>query len=247
MERNMGNEDKIKKEKNLPVSREQFLPADLDVNAPPPQVYSLEEELKESKKNINWKFYLILLVFLGLVIGSAFYITSGIKKKQVKESFGIIEFEDVGLKEMLSAQQDVSKRLELAQKRLVEIKEKESEEIEQINSTYDKKIAKVSAQNLSAKKKKKAIDALLNQKQKDIRKTKELYASDIQEQKKLIAKLKRDLKKKTSGVRRGMSQTEQIMDNYQKLLELKLAKQRQYYEKKIAKIILKYNPRMKDI
>jgi hypothetical protein len=97
----MGIENKIKK--NVTPSGSIFLPEEIRNNDSRTKVYSLEAEFEKTKKNKNYKLYMVLFIFVALVVGLSLIFTYWLKRKEGKIAINIEDFEDMRLKEMVDS------------------------------------------------------------------------------------------------------------------------------------------------
>jgi hypothetical protein len=76
-----------------------------------PNIYSLEEEFAKTKKNQDWKPYLIFFGFIILLIGATVLTSNYLDVKSKQVNIDITDFEDLRLKETLSAAKEKEQAL----------------------------------------------------------------------------------------------------------------------------------------
>ena len=121
-----------------------------------PQVYSLEEEFAKTKKNQDNKPYFVFFGFIVLLIGTTVFATHYLEIKAKQISIDISDFEDLRLKETLSAAKENEeelgrKKTELdnkAKELLVKNKELDSKkgELNNLRNSFDSEVQKVKEQ-----------------------------------------------------------------------------------------------------
>lgn len=182
-----------------------------------PNIYSLEEEFAKSKKNRDVKPYLIFFGFILLLILSTVLATNYLEVKSKQVNIDIADFEDLRLKETLSA-----------------AKEKEQE----LNRTTEE--LDVKAKELTSKSKE------LDSKKGEIRKLQSSYNNEIQKVKEELqeqADLDNTDKKALQRLeKKGQKQLDKVKNNYETLITkkqseiLRLQEQLKSYENKIGEL-----------
>lgn len=214
MERYMGNEDKVKR--SLTEVKSRFLPADIgDPNAKN-EVYALDKEFAAAAKNRSWSFYFITFGFLAAIIAATFTITHLVQGKHNKVELAIMEFEEIKLKDILSATRNDEKNLELARR-----------ELEMLKTKLRDTVAELQARKAP---------------QAEVVKVRGDYNGKISAQQKIIADYENKVSSRHREMNEGVAKVENILSNHERLMKLRLDKQQGEYEKKIADLILKYNP-----
>jgi hypothetical protein len=210
----MGNENKVNR--NLTEIKSRFLPADIgDPNARN-EVYALDKEFAAAAKNRSWTFYLITFGFLAAIIVATFVITQLVQGKHNKVELAIVEFEEIKLKDILSATRNDEKNLEIARR-----------ELESLRSKFREALADL--------KTRKAAETEVAAVRAD-------YNGKISVQQKTVADYEAKVNKRHREMSEGVSKAENILSNHERLMKLRLDKQQGEYEKKIADLILRFNP-----
>lgn len=210
----MGNENKVNR--NLTEIKSRFLPADIDDPNAKNEIYALDKEFAAAAKNRSWTFYLITFGFLAAIVAATLIITQLVQGKHNKVELAIMEFEEIKLKDILSATRNDEKNLEVARR-----------ELETLRSKYREVLAEL--------KERKASDA-------EAAKIRADYNGKIAAQQRIVADYEGKVNKRHREMSDGVAKAENILSNHERLMKLRLDKQQGEYEKKIADLILRFNP-----
>jgi hypothetical protein len=163
-----------------------------------PKVYSLEEEFSKTKRNRDITPYCIFFGFVLLLIGSTIFITHYLEAKAKQVNIDISDFEDLRLKETLSA-----------------AKEKEAE-LHRKSAELDIKAKELMVKNKELDNKKGEIRNLKNSFDQEVQKIKE----QVQEQADLDSTDKKALQRLQQ---KGQKQIDQVIKSYESKLAQKQA------------------------
>lgn len=220
MERHMGNENKIKpgaqRDKDLIEVKSRFLPSDIEDSNARNEIYALDKEFAQAAKNRSWAFYLITFGFIAAIIAATVIITQLVQGKHNKVELAIVEFEEIKLKDILSATRNDEKNLEMARRELESLRSKQRESVAEL-------------------KERKATEA-------EITRTRADFNGKISAQQKIVADYEAKVNKRHREMTEGVAKVEGILSNHERLMKLRLDKQQAEYEKKIADLILRFNP-----
>lgn len=210
----MGNENKVNR--SLSEVKSRFLPADIEDPNARNEIYALDKEFAAAAKNRSWTFYLITFGFLAAIVVATLVITHLVQGKHNKVELAIQEFEEIKLKDILSATRNDEKNLEVARR-----------ELESLKTRYREVLAEL--------KERKAPES-------DLAKARAEYNGKIAAQQKTVTDYEVKVAKRQREMSEGVQKAENILSNHERLMKLRLDKQQAEYEKKIADLILKYNP-----
>lgn len=130
---------------NEPSSKEIFLQNNL-TEYESPLIYSLEAEFAKTKKNRDFQPYLIFFGFVLLLVLSTLATVKYLDTKSKQINIEITDFEDLRLKETLSAAKEKENELDRKtielQSTTNELKSK-TKELKQLSSAFDEKIQKI--------------------------------------------------------------------------------------------------------
>lgn len=208
----MEHHHKIKRELS---SKEFFLKNSLAENEKP-NIYSLEAEFAKAKKNRDFRPYLVFLVFI-LLLGLATMAIAGfleVKSKQI--NIEISDFEDLRLKEALSAAAETENELNRKNVELNTMRTSYSKEIQKLKHEIQQKSNNPQDINDKTQQKK------LQDQQKKLRELEKQYEKQITQKQAEIARLEKETKNRTGKDA-----------DYHRFYQAELKRQKEYYENKI--------------
>lgn len=198
--------------KDTRLSKLKFLPQEFPHDESKALIYSLEDEFARTKKNRNILLYFIVIGFVSFLVFGTYLLTSQIAKEQKKTDIKITEFEDLKLKELLDTAKKTEKKLEKASGELKTIYDKMNKALE----------------NTKIKRYKKGI--------------RKKFAKLIQAKKEEITSIEKERENYDLKLRDSVRKAEEMVNNYQTLVRLKMKAQKKYYRRQIWKTFLRYNP-----
>lgn len=238
----MADDNKVNKAQVIRETTSRFLPAELRDTETTAEVYSLDHEFSKTGKTRNYRFYIILLLFLTLIGVATWLLTNYIQKKYNKVDLAISEFQDLKLKDLLEASKNNEKKLELLRKEHTALKEEKKQELEKVSQKYRELVEKVYAGNLSANAKETKVQELKKEESQKVSAVTTDYDKRIKEKETEINEVKKEMARNKAQMSRGVNQAENIVNNFNALHDLKMKQQKEKYEEQIADLILKYNP-----
>ena len=131
----MGNENEVKY--LLEKTKSVFLPGDFSDPDGKPDLYSLEEEFRKTKRNRNLKFLGLVVLFLFVIISVALTITFFVQERGKNQKVDISSFQDLKLKEMIDSSQKQEGELEIARKELATLEIEYSRELERLKRDFE--------------------------------------------------------------------------------------------------------------
>ena len=149
-------------------SKKIFLKDELEKYADKPQIYSLEDEFYKTRNNKNYKLYIFIAVFIGLIILSTFLITSYIQNR--KTGFTLKGFEDVKLQELFDTVKKNENKLKMLDENIQNLQLELQKKINKIKDKYLKKQKELINKNISRKRKKLLVSRYKIQEQREISK-----------------------------------------------------------------------------
>lgn len=225
----MGNEDKVKRDRNVEKNadaqdliavKSRFLPADIGDSGTKSEVYALDKEFAATAKNRSWLFWLLTFGFLAVIVGSTFVITRFVQGRHNRVELAILEFEEIKLKDILDATRNDEKNLELARR-----------ELETLRAKYRETLAELKERRAN---------------ESEIAKARTDYSAKIAAQQKIVGDYEQKVNSRHREMNEGVAKVENMLSNHERLMKLRLDKQQAEYERKIADLILKYNPNFSD-
>jgi len=227
----MGDEDKIKD--LVPLAKAEFLPEEVRDTEPGPPDYSLEHEFAQAKSNKNFTFYLVLILFLGGLIGGTVFYTQYLQSGITEEKISFAEFTP-DLKEALSTDVE-EKKLNEAKNELNDILKQQDDKIKQIELDYSEKLGAIRSQNIPESEKKDLIKNLKLEQAKEVEAVEQQYSSDVAKKEQNVTEREELLQSKKDQRAAEINKAETMITNYKELQKMQL-------DKREAQIILRYNP-----
>ncbi|HPJ38097.1 MAG TPA: hypothetical protein PK253_14485 [Spirochaetota bacterium] len=246
----MGNEDKIKD--IVSKSKEIFLPDELQPEEVQ-QVYSLNDEFAKTRKNRSLAFFFTVAGFIFVIIASSIIITYWIQQQQTQLDLSISDFEDLRLRDLLETSNKYQGELNAAREDLDGIKLQMQKEILRVKEGTARQRETVLAQHLPEAETDKKLKQIQVQEKRRINAVEAQYKNKLNDKEEEILVLKAKVAASNKGMKDNVQQAENILNNYQKLHNIRMDKQKAYYENEIYKLklyhkryvealILKYNP-----
>ncbi len=214
-------------------SKKIFLKDELEKYADKPQIYSLEDEFYKTRNNKNYKLYIFIAVFIGLIILSTFLITSYIQNR--KTGFTLKGFEDVKLQELFDTVKKNENKLKMLDENIQNLQLELQKKINKIKDKYLKKQKELINKNISRKRKKLLVSRYKIQEQREISKLKKNYNSMIKAKRREKFKVKHDIEKYDKKLQNTIAKAEEMVNNFKKLHRIQMREQKN-------RLTLKYNP-----
>ncbi len=223
-----------------------FLAVDIVDHDSRPGTYSLEDEYAATKSSRNILFYVVLGLFLLLMGGGAWAFTWYLENKSSRSDFKLSEFQGLDLKKLLESARDVAKKLSLAQADLAGMKKQRDDELKLIRDNSARRRENILKSGESDAVKKRNLADENKKTAAALKAADEKYAQRIDEKEKQIAALKIQVDQNNKRVRGGVERAQSVVNNYQRLHQMRMDRQKRYYENQIARTILRYNPVFRD-
>jgi myosin heavy subunit len=215
MERHMEHNHKMKRE----LSGKEFFLKNSLAEYEKPNIYSLEAEFAKTKKNRNFGPYLVFLGFILLLGLSTMAIAEYLEVKSKQISIDISDFEDLRLKEALSAAVETENQLNRKNEELNTMRTSYSSEIRKLKQEIQQKSK--NPQDLNNKTQQKNLQA----QQKKLTELEKQYQKQITQKQAEIARLEKETKNKTGKDA-----------DYHRFYQTELKRQKELYENKIQEL-----------
>lgn len=236
----MGNENKVK-DKLIDV-KSRFLPADIGDPGGKSEVYALDTEFARAAKNRSWTFYLIVFGFLAAIVVATLVITTFVQGKHNQVELAIMEFEEIKLKDILSATRNDQKSLDIARREVDTLRVQYREALAALKEKAENDRLALRAAGLSDSDRRSREQQISRALETDTARTRREYEGKISTQQKTVADYESKVNARQREMSEGVAKVENILSNHERLMKLRLDKQQAEYEKKIADLILRYNP-----
>ncbi len=246
----MGNENKVTD--IIQRSKEVFLPDELRPDETT-QVYSLADEFAKTRKNRSFAFFFIVLGFVTSIVVASVLVTQYIQHKQRLIDIGISDFEDLKLRELLESSNKFQGELNSARDALEDIKLQMQKEILSVKDASSRDRDAILSKNLSNDETDRQLKRIQAREEQRINQIKAQYQRKIDEKEIEITGLKAKVDSYDQNMKAGVQKAENILNNFQKLHNIRMEKQKafyegeienlkNYYKRYIDSLILKYNP-----
>ncbi len=210
----MEHNHKIKRELS---GKEFFLKNNL-TECEKPNIYSLETEFAKAKKNRDFRPYLVFFGFILLLGLSTMAIAGYLEVKSKQISIDISDFEDLRLKETLSAAVETEHELNRKNDELNTMRTSYNSEIRKLKQEIQQKAK--SPQDMNDKNQQKNLRNQQNQ----LKELEKQYEKQISRKQAEIARLEKVTKTRNGEV------------DYHRFYQLELKRQKEFYENKIKEL-----------
>ncbi len=250
MERHMGNENKVTD--LVRRSKEAFLPDELRPDDQQ-QVYSLNEEFAKTRKNRSFMFVLKVLVFLVFIIAAAYFGAKLIEKLKQDEDVHITEFEDLRLRDLFDNASGYQSELNSARDGLDTLRLRMQEDILSVKNDSARERESLLARHLPAAETEAQMKKIGEREEVRVKAVQDGYQRKITAKEGDISRLNEKIAAANKDMKVSVHKADSIMGNYQKLHNIRMERQKaayereirdlkDYYQRYIAALILKYNP-----
>ena len=237
----MGNDHEIK-DLDSQKSRDFFLEREIAEAESAPRLYSLREEYESTRKNISYTFYIVMLAFLGAVGGLAYVATVYIGFQSDKIDLNLMEFQDLNLKAALEASRNQEKRLEIARNALASLEKEKRESLERLAKQGEEARKKIQSGKANAREKKKLILAQRKKEAGEKNKIRNEFDERLAAKRKEVKKLAREAAASKENMKKRVERAHVLVNNFNRLMQLKLKRERAYYNNRIRRLENMYNP-----
>ncbi len=199
-------------------AKDYFLKRDI-VEYEKPNIYSLETEFAKTKRNRDFRLYMVFFGFIFLLALSTVAVADYLEIKSKQVNIDISDFEDLRLKETLSAATEMGNELDRKTAELKNLQTSYQTEVKKLKREIQQKSKTVSKSNNKSQPK------TLTREQKRLEKLQKEYEKRITQKQIEITRLQTESK----------IENQDIAD-YRRYYQMQLKKQKEYYENKIKKL-----------
>ena len=211
-----------------------------------PRMYSLEAEFRESARNRDYKFYAVIGSFLiAMVLGTA-AVARYIEQRYRNVNVSIAEFQDMNLKELLSAARNEEQKLGFAEKALDRLRRERDLQLQGLQTSSAAEREKFLSSGTPKGEKARAIAASRAAEAKARSEIEKRFSDQIAAKTQEVANLRGAVASRRRAVTVGVGKAQEIVNNYERLNQLRMNRQKEYYENRIAETVLRYNPIFRD-
>ena len=176
------------------------------------KVYSLENEFKAASKNKNIGVYFIVFLFLAVLLGASILTSYFVRSYYENQELEFGTIEQLNLQELLSTTKKNEQKLAGLESELSNLRDK--------MNTAETKAA-------TAAEKKRIRDR---------------YSPLIETKQTEIAELKKEMEARDLELKESMRHADEMINNYKKLSDIQIEKQKEEFAAQLDETVLKYNP-----
>ncbi len=250
LERRMGNDKQIKKD--LTKAGARFLPEEITNVDGSSDVYSLENEFEKTRKNKNWAVLIIVLVFFSIIASITALFTYYTELKNSSIDVNISEFDDVRLKEVLGAARMTDNVILIRKNELEALIIEMRNALLNVNTKYLAQYTSVLDKGLPPDVTKQQLSDLKRGEEAELAGIRADYEKKISTQRGIIGEIEKERREAERRLKLEADNLAKIGDE-NKAYEIKMKSlsssqqsgfeaQRNYYERYIRYLTLKYNP-----
>ncbi|MCL6591649.1 MAG: hypothetical protein K6U80_17065 [Firmicutes bacterium] len=192
-----------------------------------PHIYSLETEFAKAKKNRDLLFYLVLAGFILFLSGSTIAIANFLEAKSKQVDIDITDFEDLRLKETLTAAAEVEDELKRKNDELNNLQASYAAEVNKLQQEIQKRANDPQTAD------KKDLQKLLQQEKKRLETLQKQYEKQIAQKQAEVNKLQEQALKK------GLTNKD-----FQRYYQMEMDRQKKYYEDKLDELKKSYEVKL---
>lgn len=228
----MGDDYKMNQEgKNKEVQL--FLEKEIFTGERKKQIYSLGEEFAKTKKNNRPGFYIAILAVILFIAGVTLAITYYLQNQNRKIGINIEDFQDLKLSELLDASKKYEKELEQTKTEIYELKLSLQKEIARIKENTEKEKQLIDTLNISGKEKERRLQERKEKEEIEIRQIQNTHNQKLALKEKELKELQSRVDAYDQKLVTSAKKSEDVINNYQKIHDLKMEEQQRLYEDKI--------------
>lgn len=195
-----------------------------------PNIYSLEAEFAKTKKNRDFLFYLVFVGFIIFLLGSTVGIANFLEAKSKQVNIDISDFEDLRLKETLTAAAEVENELNQRTFELNSLQANYQTEVNKLQQEIQKRANNPQTAD------KKELQKLLQQEKKRLETLQKQYDKQITQKQAEVSKLQEQALKK------GLTNKD-----FQRYYQLETERQEKDYEDKLTELRSSYESKLNDL
>jgi hypothetical protein len=245
----MGNENEIKKD--VVQGQSLFLPEEIHDQEGVAKVYVLEEEYARTKKNKNYKLYLFILLFIGVVLGGVLLFKLYRDWRDRIINVDITEFEDLRLREIIDSARKRGSNIDVLRIEMEMLEVDMLGEILKVRKDVYAREAALLSRGLSEDEIDRQVSALRSDEEARIKKVRTSYRAQIRRKKSEIraleeARAKEEKELAAKGAETKITNADRLYGLQMKRLKDKqdtgIEALKRYYDGYVDYVTLRYNP-----
>ncbi len=246
----MGNDKQIKKD--LTKAGARFLPEEITNVDGRSDVYSLENEFEKTRKNKSWAVLIIVLIFFSIIASITALFTYYTELKNSSIDVNITEFDDVRLKEVLGTARMADNVILIRKNELDTLIIGMRNALLNVNTRYLAQYTAVLDKGLPPDVTRQELNDLKRGEEAELASVRAEYEKKIRTQRGIIGEIEKERREAERRLKLEAENLSKIGDE-NKVYEMKMKSlsstqksgfeaQKNYYERYIKYLILKYNP-----
>jgi len=229
----MDNEDKVK---DLVLRSKNLFLKDIQKEIGRSELYNLDEEFAKTKKNRSPVVWISIILFVVVFVGIAVLVNAYIQRESRNIAVNIEAFEDVNLRDVLDKAKQYDRELTEARRRLQDLQNAMEGEIEQLRASMQRQIDVLNTRNMTAAARNRDIAELESKFKADAEAVREQYRPKIEEVEREIALIEGKMAAYDSKMVEMAREQEEVLNNQQRLFEIRHQETVDYYEAQIAEL-----------
>jgi len=180
-----------------------FLREGIDIKEEETEVYNLQKEFADTKKNKSLPVHMAIISFTLLLSGATAWLTYGIQKDIDRTSVGIADFKDINMEELLKSLRNAEHELSRMEDKISVVKHQMGLEIDKIRQQSALEIKKIEESGIGQAEKRRLIQSIRAENERKIsesRRINELRTKE-KEREAEAARLRLEAYKKTVSVK----------------------------------------------
>ncbi|GEM_PF-879459 len=170
-----------------------FLREGIDIEEEETEVYDIQKEFAEIKKNRSTPVHTTIASFTAILLGATVWLTYGIQKDIDRTTVGIADFRDINLQELIDALRAAKGELDKIDDKISLMRRGMEMEIERIRQENALEIKKVEQSGLSQAKKRQLLKMLREEQDRKIRESRKSYDIRVKEKEREAEAARRNL------------------------------------------------------
>lgn len=200
-------------------------------NNAPPELYDLDMEFANTKKNKNRITVISLIIFTLIFLAAAFGVTKYIEYQNSQIPISINAFEDVNLREIFDKAKQYEKEMRDAVRDLNDLYIKKEASFNELNRNADNAISIIEAENPTNKNVQ--IKQIKIKLEESIQRDEEFWSGEINSVKDRISTIQEKIDSYDTRILEKAKEQESIINNQQQRFDMEMEKSVKYYEEKI--------------
>ncbi len=238
MERNMGNEDKVK---DLVEKSKSFFLRETVSRSLGREGFQLDREFAKTRKNRSMIVLISIVLFVAIFTAGSILVTLYIQRESKRVPVNIEAFQDVNLKEVLDRAKKFENQMKVAKREFADLQTSMEQEITEIRQEAGRQIELVNARNLSRPETARQVKRIQDEADAEITAIQERYKPLFEEKEAEIAQIQENIDSYDAKMVEQARRQEEVLNNQQRRFELEMEETVNYYETRLAEVERQWN------